>query len=144
MDCCNEEIKYIKSNNILMKVKSIYILKNIYDYLSKYFALKIIKYNKKIQKRLDININDYKEYSEHFTPIEIEIIPIKNIYGKFINISKKEEELYYHIYFNDSKEEVKRNILNTKDNNVSIIKVIIDYQVKSFEELFLYQKIPQK
>ena len=44
-------------------------------------------------------------------------------------------KIYYHIYFNDNKEEIKRNDLNENDN-VSKIKIIIDYQVKSFEELF--------
>ena len=33
-----------------------------------------MKYNKKLQKRKNININDYKDY----TKIEIEIIPVKN------------------------------------------------------------------
>ena len=44
-------------------------------------------------------------------------------------------EMYYHIYFNDNKEEIKRNYLNENDN-VSKIKIIIDYQVKSFMYLF--------
>ena len=48
-----------------------------------------------------------------------------------------ENEIYYHIYFNDNKEEIKRNYFN-KNDNVSKIKIIIDYQVKSFEELFYY------
>ena len=46
-----------------------------------------------------------------------------------------ENEIYYHIYFNDNKEEIKRNYLN-EDDNVSKFKIIIDYQVKSFEKLF--------
>ena len=61
-----------------------------------------------MQNRLNINISDYKEYSENFTSIEIEIIPKKNEYGKFINILNKKEEIYYHIYFNDNKKEVKK------------------------------------
>ena len=42
---------------------------------------------------------------------------------------------YYHIYFNDNKEEIKRNYLNENDN-VTKLKIIIDYQVKSFDSLF--------
>ena len=53
--------------------------------------MEITKYNKRIQKILNININEYKEYHEQ---IEIEIIPEKNKYGKFINIINKEDELY--------------------------------------------------
>ena len=86
-----------------------------------------------MQKRLNLSINDYKEYSEIYTPIEIELIPFKNEFDEFIK--NKEEERYYHIYFNDSKEETKRNYLK-RDDKVSIIKIIIDYQIKSFEFLF--------
>ena len=88
-----------------------------------------------IKNRININIKDYKEYSEIYSSIEIEIKPVKNKYGKFINMN--ENEIYYHIYFNDNKEEIKRNYLNENDN-VSKIKIIIDYQFKSFEKLFYY------
>ena len=57
----------------------------------------IVKYNKRIQNRLNLSVKDYKEYSETFTPIEIEIIPAKGKYGKFININEN-DKLYYHIY----------------------------------------------
>ena len=71
----------------------------------------MIKYNKKIQKRFDININDYKEYSPFFSPIIIEIKPALEKYGKFINFNDDEELPFFHIYFNKSKEETKRNYL---------------------------------
>ena len=61
-------------------------------------------------------------------------MPINNKYGEFINIDN-EDEIYYHIYFNDNKEEIKRKYFN-KNDNVSKIKIIIDYQVKSFGHLF--------
>ena len=44
--------------------------------------LNIVKYNKKIQNRLNLGINDYKECCK----IEIEMIPIPNSRGAFINI----------------------------------------------------------
>ena len=68
---------------------------------------------------------------------ESKIKPVSNKYGKFINMN--ENEKYYHIYFNDNKEEIKRNYFN-KNDNVSKIKIIIDYQVKSFYKLFYYCK----
>jgi len=92
-------------------------------------SLEIIKYNNNIQKRLNISINDYKS-------ILIEIIPVQNKYNKFINV-KKEDKKYFHIYFNDNKEEIKRIKLNRR-NKVSKINVVIDYQVNSFNELFQY------
>ena len=83
----NEERKLnqIKLKGVLKDVKSNYILKKIFYNLTKGKFLNIIKYNKKLKKRLNININDFKEYSEIFSTIEIEIIPIKNKDCEFIN-----------------------------------------------------------
>ena len=93
--------------------------------------LEIVKYNKKIQNRLNLDIKDYKEYSDTFTPIEIEIIPTKGKYVKFININE-EDKLYYHIYFNDNKEEIKDKheiyeedkVFKNKNNNRLSSKII--------------------
>ena len=98
-------------------------------------SLEIIKYNKNIQKRLNININKYKEYSELYSSIEIEIIPVKNNYGKIINI-KEENKKYFHIYFNDNKQKEIEKIYFFKNDNVSKINIIIDYQIISFNKLF--------
>ena len=99
--------------------------------------LEIVKYNKRIQNRINLSVKNYKEYSELFTSIEIEIIPIKDKYGRFINI-KKNDKLYYHIYFNDNKEEVKNKYEIEEEDKVTKIKIIIDYQIKSFKDLFFY------
>ena len=117
----------------LNNIKSKYILKIIFDMLGKKESLNIIKYSKRMQKKLNYNNNDYKEYSQTFSPIEIELIPLKNEYGAFINI--EENESNYHIYFNDEKKETKRTYLN-KYEKVSKIRIIIDFQVKSFYKLF--------
>ena len=119
-------------------IRSKYILIQIFDNLHKRKILNIIKFNKNIKNRIDVNVKDYKECSEKYSSIEIEIIPINNKYGQFINI-KEEDKKYYHIYFNDNKEEIKRNYFDENDK-VSKIKIIIDYQVKSFNELFYWCK----
>ena len=130
-----EQPKLISSNNILRNIKSNFILKKFFGYIYKRKSLEIIKYNKNIQKRMNININNYKEYSEKYSSIEIEIIPMKNKYGRFINIEEGDEE-YYHIYFNDNKkEEIKSTYIN-EDDKVSKINIIINYQVTSFKLLF--------
>ena len=59
-----------------------------------------------------------------YSSIEIEIKTVKNKYDKFINIDK-ENEMYYHIYFNNNKEEIKKNYLN-ENENVEKIKIVID------------------
>ena len=115
--------KDTKTKDFLKKIKSNFVLKKINDYLQKIKSLIVFKYNKELQKRLNININDYYDYSK----IEIELIPIKNEKGRFINIPE-DKKGYYHIYFNESKDEIKTNEL-AEDNKVSRIKIIINYQI---------------
>ena len=130
-------VNYEKSNQIRPKIefgklKSDYFLQLLFCNLEKKKLLEIIKYSKNIKKRINININDYKEYSEKYSSIEIEIKP--NHDGTFIKFSE-EDGIYYHIYFNNVKEEIKRDYF-TYDEKIKIIKIIIDYQVDSFKDLF--------
>ena len=106
--------------------------------MQKKISLEIIKYNINIQKRLNININNYKNFSELYSSIELEIIPIQNKYGSFININE-EDKNYFHIYFNNNKKEIKKTELN-KEDKVSKINIIINYQIKSFFKLFFHCK----
>jgi len=123
-----------KSKNIFKNLKNDYFLRNVFNNLLEKRSLDIIKYNKYIKDRINISIKDYKEYSEIYSPIEIEIKPANNQFGNFININE-ENEKYYHIYFNNNKQEIKRNYLN-ENEKVEKLKIIIDYQVKSLKELF--------
>ena len=117
-------------------IQSNFILKKIFIYLKRNKFLKIINRNKNFQKKLNINFRDYEEYNEKYSDIEIEILPALRKYGKFINIDNyKDEASSLHIYFNDSKEEVKLYHIDKKDK-VKKIKIIIDYQIKSFSDLF--------
>ena len=81
-----------KMKDIFKKLKSSYILQQFFDYLERKKLLDLIKYNKNIKRRINININDYKEYSELYSSIEIDIIPKMNKYGNFINITKQNEK----------------------------------------------------
>ena len=112
---------------IFDNIKSFFIFKKIISLLSRNKSLDVMKYNKKLQKRLNISINDYRE-------VEIELKLTDGKYGQFINIPKKDKE-YYHIYFDNSNEEIKRNYWE-ENEKVKMIKIIIDYPVKSFKELF--------
>ena len=124
-----------ESKDIFKNLKNDYFLQKLYYHLLKKKSLYIIKYNKNIKDRINISIKDYKEYSEIYSSIEIEIKPVKNKYGKFINVNEGDEK-YFHIYFNDNnKKEIKRNYLN-ENENIKKIKIIIDYQIKSFIGLF--------
>ena len=65
-----------KKNNFLIKIRSKYILKKIFDNLKENKLLDIIHYNKKYQKLMNKKLKDYKN---EFLKIELEIIHKKNI-----------------------------------------------------------------
>ena len=92
----NKESENAKPNPILEKIKSDYFLQKLYDIMPKKKKLEIVKYNKKVQNRLDLGVKDYKEYSETYSSIEMEIIPAKGKYGRFIYIDEN-DKLYYII-----------------------------------------------
>ena len=68
--------------------------------------------------------------------IKREIRPTKDKYGRFINLSNKVDRLYYNIFFNDNEEEIINKYEIKKENKVERIKIIIDFQGKSFKNLF--------
>ena len=123
-----------KGKLIIENLKNDYFLQILLFDISKKKSLEIFKLNKKIQKRLNISIKDYKVYSGKYSSIEIEVLPDKNKYGQFININE-EDKLNYHIYFNNDNEEIKRNYF-TENDLIKKINIIINYQVKTFEYLF--------
>ena len=126
------ETNKVESKDIFKNLKSDFFIQKVFYNLLKKKSLDIIKYNNNIKKRINISIKDYKEYSEIYSSIEIEIKFAKYKYGKFININK-ENKKHYQIYFN--KEKIKRNYLKEKED-VEKLKIIIDYQIKSFKGLF--------
>ena len=130
------EVEQIKIKNKFEKVKNDNFIEKLFNNMQKKRLLNILIYNKNMKKRININSDDYKEYSETYSSIEIEIEikPVVNKYDKIINF-KREDEKYYHIYFNNDKEEIKRNYINKREE-IETIKIIIDYQIKSFEGLF--------
>ena len=133
----SEKSKQVKSKVSFEKVKSDFFLKKIFDFIKKHKSLDIVRYNKKFQKLLEFNINDYIENFRLYSSIIIELKiddKIKKEKDKFINISYEEKD-YYHIYFDNSSKEIKRNYLE-ENEKVKTIKIIINYQVKSLKGLF--------
>ena len=63
---------------------------------------------------MNIDANTYKEYTEKYSSIEIEVIPQNNHHNIFINFNNGDNK-YIHIYFDNDKEEVKRNYLNENE-----------------------------
>ena len=130
----------IEKKNYLQSIKSKYILKKIFDNLETKKFLEIIKYNKNIQSRIDMDINNYKRFSEVNSKIEIEAVPISKEYFTIINIPKKEEP-YYHVYLNNNTIEEKNKFYYKGKNKINKIRIIIDHEVKSLSSLFYYSEL---
>ena len=60
----NRENESSKPNPIIENIKSRYILSKIYNNMTTKKKLEIVKYNKRIQNRLNLSIKDYKKYYE--------------------------------------------------------------------------------
>ena len=128
----NKNVCIKKSVDKFENLKANFFLQKTFELLEMNKFLKIIKYNKKIQERLNLSIKNYKDYGQ----IKIEIIPVKNSIGEFIHIVLDSDKKYFHIYFNDNyKKEIKRYALN-KNDKVSKITIIIDAQITTFYKLF--------
>jgi len=132
---------WTKTGNIKIKcffdnIKSKFLLGKIFNNLHARKILKIIKCSKKMQNRMNINMINYKTFSD----IEIDIKPVENRFGKIIKINKEEEKPFYHIYFNNNlNREIKKDYFDENDK-VNIIKIIIENPVKSLNKLLLYCK----
>ena len=126
-----------KINNILIKIRSKYIVIEIFNHLRQNRLLKLIQYNKMYQKIMNKKLKDYKN---EFSKIEIEIILKENTYGKFIDVPLNKN---IHIYFNDNKEEIKKKRI-TKEDNIKKIKIIIDHKIRSLFRFFFQCKCIQK
>ena len=55
-----KELNKIKSKDIFKKLRSDYFLQKLFNILLKKKSLDVIKYNKNIKNRININFNDYK------------------------------------------------------------------------------------
>ena len=116
----------------MLKIRSKYILKKIFQNIKQNKYLQLIKYYKKIQNKLDKSLEDYKEYNQ----IEIDLIPKSDNYSniKFININDNEKQ-YIHIFFSNNKNEGNSHVLEAKPK-IEKIKIKLDYDIKSLKGLF--------
>ena len=121
---------------MLGKIRSHYILEQIIkENIEEKKYLHIFQYNKNLQKRLNISVKDFKNY--YTKRIIIELKPKKelnDIMKYFIRFKPKERK-YFHIYFDNNKSEEARNYI-THEDKINKIKIVIDSQIKSFNNLF--------
>ena len=130
----SETILTNRTHNYLLNIRSKYILKKIFEILEENKILGIVKLNKQIQNLLNISLKNYRLYSQIEIDIKPKALPI-GINMTFINIIDENNKPYFHIFFNDSKKEEKRNYISGYDK-INKIKIIIDYQISSFYGLF--------
>ena len=131
---------------MLKEIKSKYILVQICSNVNEKLLLKIIKHNKKLKSKLNISLNDYKNYGK----IVIELIPIEKIDKEqmFINYEEQNESLYHINFINDEKDAKNDGIIGffknlfkkknciTQSDNVRKIIIIIDNKINSLKGLF--------
>ena len=105
----NEEKNQLKSAIRYENIKADYFLEKVFNNLKKGKTLNIVKYNENIKRRINININDYKEYSEKYSSIEIEIKPVSNKYGSYILCGSGEGNvlIFNWDWFGDFKDMIK-------------------------------------
>ena len=115
-----DENKELKSKN-LMNIKSLYIVKKIMSFIKESKKLIIIKLCKKLQKFLNINIDDYKRVSGKYIKFEkdgeiTEYIINTNIIifkGEYLNGKKNGKGIEY---FQNNKIKFEGEYLNGKRN----------------------------
>ena len=83
------KITQIKPKDKYENLKNDFFLEKVFNNLEKKKSLIIVKYNENIRKRLNLNINNYKKYSEKYSSIEIEIKPVPKNMVNLLILNKK-------------------------------------------------------
>ena len=66
----SEKVECLNNGNLLENIKSKYIFQSIFSNLDEKIKLKTIKYNKRFQDKIDINLMNYIFYSEKYIEYE--------------------------------------------------------------------------
>ena len=66
-------VNYKKNEKILNNINSIYITKILFSHLDEIIKLKLIKYNKKLQNKIDVKLINYKFYNRKYIIYETKV-----------------------------------------------------------------------
>lgn len=88
----SQNLQHNKVKPIMEGLKSNYFLQKICDNIPKTKKFEIVKYNKRIQKRLDLSIKDYKQYSRSKGLISFQDLIRTLIF--YVENTKKINDLY--------------------------------------------------
>ena len=97
----------------MLKIRSRYIIKQIFDNIIERRYLSIVKYNKKHQNILNLSIKNYKIYNQ----IEIELIPISNYEKKIYLLIEIMKIMTLYIYILII---IKQKNINTVHLNINL------------------------
>ena len=116
---------------MLKKIRSNFIIQKIFYHINQKSYLHLIKFNYRLQRRLNKSIEDYKIYNQ----IEIELIlnnrlKLKNI---FVNVEENNKN-FIHIYIN--KDTLSDKNFFTKFETIKNIKIVLDMEITSLKSLF--------
>ena len=112
-------------------IHSNFILKKIFHNLDKKDYCQIIRYNKNLQKKLNITIKDYNLLYKIYSKIELEIIPTSGKIQTDEIIKRNYKESFYHITYN-----YENNKSIKKKRNLKSIHIIIDTEFETLNGLF--------
>ena len=117
----------------MLKIRSKYIIRQIFENISEKKKMQLLKCSKKIQNIMDISLKSYKIYNQ----IEIELIPILSYKkeDKFINGYNKDKS-FIHIYINNNKRKEFNFYRLENKTKITKIRIVFDNELKSFKGLF--------
>ena len=95
----------------ISKIKSPYSLNQIFSFISEKRKFKIIKYNIYLNKKLDLSIDDYKEYffqkkinkydyvfiNNYYIQLKNDFNDINDSYNLFLNLLSKKKDFILNI-----------------------------------------------
>jgi len=84
---------------IFNDVRSKVILKKIFHNLDKRIYCQIIRYNKNLQKKINIKLEDYHQLYKIYSKIELEIIPTSQFRLTEEIIKMNNNKSFYHIHY---------------------------------------------
>ena len=138
MDGNKDNNKKLKNRSLIDNIHSKYILKVIFGYIIKRHSFQIIRYNKTIQRKADITLEDYHKQYKLYSKIELEIIPMERRDLNLNDIIRRDyNKSYYHIYINNNKKELGPKSDTLYNAKVKKIKIIIDTEFESLKGLFM-------
>jgi len=97
-------------NSVLNKIKSSYNLKELFSFVGEKIELQLLKYNKFLQKRLDLTLKDYETFKNIIINLKFDVEYVNKLRNEYKELKKKIDNKNY-----DNEDQKKK--LNSELNN---------------------------